>query len=101
MSSKLSVLGDVQGFLQSIFSGLAGAAIDVSGLELDHLCYRTASTEEYERMKHELAQLGTQLTEGMIGGRLIATYRLRGPVIFEGRKVHCIELPSPKPGRRE
>ena len=71
---------------------------------MDHLCYRTGSQEEYMDVKTELSTMGHLLVESLVGGRLIATYKLhnRIPLILRnGASVYLqvIEVPSPKPGR--
>lgn len=93
-------LGDVHGFLTEIFSKLEASGIDVSRYELDHLCYRVETQDQYLEMKHQLGSAGKCLGEHLIGGRPIATYKLHFPIVFEfrdrTRSIACVELPSPK-----
>ncbi|KAJ3223666.1 hypothetical protein HK099_000841 [Clydaea vesicula] len=65
---------------------------------IDHICYRVATTEEYNIRKEELLKLGTLLIENPIGGRLISTFKLLNPIAFHDRNIYLIELPSPKKG---
>lgn len=90
------ILGDVEGFLSEIFSSLASRGIDVSRFELDHICYRVETLEEYAEMNGKLSALGICLGEHQIGGRPIATYKMREPIVFREREIFCVELPSPK-----
>ena len=84
-------------FLQKIFQWLSEDAIDVSGCELDHICYRTETVERYQFLKNQIESgYGELLDESIIGWRPIATYRLNDPVIFVNRKIQLLELPSPK-----
>jgi len=86
-------------FLDKLFSSLAEVHIDVSTFFLDHICYRVETAEEYERYKNMLADYGTLLSETMVSGRLISTYKLHEPIVYKDRRIPLLELPSPKPGK--
>lgn len=90
--------GAITPFLDKIFAALQKDRIDVTDYELDHLCYRVASIERYETCKQLLLQKGILLTESIIGNRPIATFKLSTPIIYQGRTISCLELPSPKAG---
>lgn len=93
---------EAQKFLDQVFVNLERAGVDVAGFELDHLCYRVETLEEYRRFKTELVGKANLLHEAVIGGRPIATYELRTPIHYQRsgiqRKISILELPSPKPG---
>jgi len=91
-------LGDVGAFLEKTFSALDHDGIDVSGYELDHLCYRVDSMEKYKRFQDEFSRLGTLLNETEINGRKISTYKLKKPIPFGDRQIFLVELPAPKEG---
>ena len=48
-------------FLDSLFENIDSYKIDVSSYELDHICYRVASIDEYLEMKHVLSQFGSPI----------------------------------------
>lgn len=99
MGKKLAeVITDPQVFLSDLFSKIDDIDLDVSRYELDHICYRVASMEEYSAKKAELLNFGTLLIESMVNGRLISTFKFHEPIEFRERKIFLIELPSPKPG---
>ena len=89
-------LGDIEGFLSKVFLALKTDGIDVSTYLLDHICYRVETSDRYEQCKMELSKSGQQLSENMINGRPISTYKLREPIVFEGRAIACVEVPAPK-----
>lgn len=93
-----SILGPITPFLDRIFHLLDQDGIDISPYELDHVCYRVETEEEYERLKTLLQPLGEMLTEPLIGGRYIATFKMIEPIQYKERKIWCLELPSPKTG---
>ncbi len=89
---------DPSTFLRMLFNALEGVQIDTAGMELDHLCYRVESIERYDALRSELNKTAILLGESSIGGRPIATYRLRVPFLFDARRIDVVELPAPKPG---
>ncbi|CAD7947221.1 unnamed protein product [Amoebophrya sp. A120] len=54
--------------------------------EMDHICWRCASEEEYRKinavLRAQFANHAHLLLESMIGGRPIATWKLREPLVF-------------------
>jgi predicted metalloenzyme YecM/phosphoglycolate phosphatase-like HAD superfamily hydrolase len=80
------------------------AELDQTGLlieieEIDHLCLRVSTLEEYEFWKVRLLDFGAILTESFINGRPIAVFKLRRTIKSGNYAVDLIELPAPKPGR--
>jgi len=88
-----------EAFLEQLFAGLELVGVDVSGMHLDHLCYRVGTTERYAQLKQALCDDGELLAETIIGRRPIATFRLHAPIIHGHRAIQLVELPAPKPGR--
>jgi predicted metalloenzyme YecM len=95
-----SKLKNINIFLEKTFNFLKDDNIDVSNYELDHICYRVETITRYNELKLFLSNFGSLLTETEIGGRLISTFKLTSPILFENRKIYCLELPSPKFGSR-
>lgn len=88
-------------FLDKITSYLESrTSIKISGLEIDHICYRCDSVEEYLLVTRELTTFhGKLLVQGMIGGRPISTIVLNEPIAYKHWKIPCVEVPCPKKGR--
>ena len=92
------LLGNPNEFLKKIFDSLKKDKVDVSKLELDHICYRVETLGRYNELRESLLELGSLLTESQIGGRAISSFKLNKPLIYKDRKIWCVELPSPKKG---
>jgi uncharacterized protein len=92
------MLPDPTTFLTRLFQALGQDGIDVSALELDHVCYRVATEERYHELKVKLLRNGVLLSEHQISGRPIATFRLNTPFRFRERTIAILELPAPKAG---
>lgn len=92
------LLGDPSPFLDRVFAALAQDDIEVGDYELDHLCYRVATETRYAELRTALLPLGELLTEKLINGRPIASFKLHQPLVYQDRKIDGLELPSPKPG---
>ena len=100
MEKIQDILGDPVPFLDMIFEELEKAGIDVSAYPLDHICYRVENQADYEYKKQMLSQMGEILSESMIGGRPITTFKLKTPIFYKKREIFLLELPSPKPGSK-
>ena len=96
--SIYQLLGDFNPFLDRIFQYLSAKKVDVKRYELDHICYRVETEERYQALKKSLTSIGELLTESQIGGRAIASIKLKKPIVYKDRKIWVIELPAPKKG---
>lgn len=91
-----SILGDVTGFLQSAFSHLNEAGLDVSDFEMTHLCYRVATEAEFLAKKEALLQVGTLISETLAEGRPYLVFKLNEPIAHQNHSVRLVALPYPK-----
>ncbi len=97
MSKTLAdIIGDPIVFLDELFKRLDDIELDVEKYELDHICYRVESFDEYKIKKNELEALGDLLIESTVNGRLISTFKLHSPIVFKNRNIYLVELPAPK-----
>jgi uncharacterized protein len=83
-------------FLDKLFIKLADNGLDISSYPIDHLCYRTSSEENYQKSKNYFSEKGKLLIESLVGGRMIATYKLDTPLIYRHFQIPLIEVPAPK-----
>ena len=109
-----SVIGDPISFLDRAFARALALGIDIDDFDqIDHMCYRTSSIEEYKSLLRTLtctaaatadnnsssSALGFILVESMIGGRPIAIVELYSAICYKGKyRIKHIEVPSPKAG---
>lgn len=99
MPSRETVLGDYPKFLDEILELVGSEGFDLADFsQMDHMCYRTVSAENYEQKKRELSSIARLLGETTVNGRPISTFRLGEPVRHAGWRIDAIELPAPKPG---
>ena len=89
----------------SLFSDRLVAALDIlnirtqcESLEIDHLCIRSRTSEEADRLSYDLDQIGSQISNLKIHGRPIKIYLLDTSIALGQWDVPCIEVPYPKPG---
>ena len=90
------IIGDPHLFLDDLFSKISDIELNVEKYELDHICYRVQSVNEYKLKKNELQDFGELLVESMVNGRLISTFKLHEPIIYKNRNIFLVELPAPK-----
>jgi predicted metalloenzyme YecM len=99
MQTLTDVIGDYDTFLAATIDKVVAAGFDLKDFsQLDHLCYRTISTENYEAKKQQMIEFGTLLTETIVNGRPIAVFRLKQPLYSGPWRVDVLELPAPKAG---
>jgi predicted metalloenzyme YecM len=99
MNDLQNIIGDYEAFLEQILQEVKDAGFDFSDFaQMDHICYRVPTFEEYQTKKKELLTIGKLLGEAQVNGRPISIFRLKNP-IYHGRwRIDAIELPAPKEG---
>ncbi len=99
MADLLEIIGDHETFLDDVLSRVVDEGFDLADFsQIDHMCYRTVSTENYVQKQQELAGVAKLLGETMVNGRPISTFRLNKPVFHSPWRIDAIELPAPKHG---
>jgi predicted metalloenzyme YecM len=100
MDGLQKVIGDYEGFVKNLLGQVKAAGFDLTDFsQMDHLCYRVETENDYQQKKRELATVGREIRETLVSGRLIATFRLHQPIRVEGWRIDAVELPAPKEGR--
>ena len=99
MSKLEAIIGNYSSFLDDILGRIVSEGFDMNDfIQVDHMCYRTTSIENYKDKKIELAEVEKLLGETMVNGRPISTFRLNEPVWHDRWRIDAIELPAPKAG---
>lgn len=95
------IVGELDPFLAIALSRSLDQGIELSGKEIDHVCFRCTSKKEYLSICSQLVdqQLGEVMIESMIGGRPITTFKLFEPIQYNEYSIACLEIPCPKPGK--
>ncbi len=87
-------------FLQNVRLDLQAANLNLDRhWNADHICYRVATFDEYERCKIQFLAFSNLLLESPVGGRPISTFKLFKPLQFSHWQIDVIELPAPKTGK--
>ena len=101
MQNTLNIQQIISGgnsFLINLVSELSDLGITTSNLKIDHLCFRVKTSESYQSYQFLFSIHGELLTETLVNGRSISTYRLHEPFRTKNHVVELIELPAPKIG---
>lgn len=85
-------------FMRTLTAKLVEVGIPARSLKSDHLCFRVGTSEEYDIYKAIISRHGELLTEAMVNGRAISTFRLTSPFQTEFHEIPLLELPAPKQG---
>lgn len=99
MRGRILIEKEAKNFLDKVFQTLEQYDSTILTNEIDHLCYRTSSIENYINTKAFFSELGHLLIESEINGRPIATYKLHAPLIYRNWIIDLIEVPAPKKNR--
>lgn len=86
-------------FLSRVFTEIKILNLSFEDKKIDHLCYRVKTEDEYIYYKDCFGLLGSILAETLIGDRLISTFKLYYPIVYDVHQINIIELPSPKEGK--
>lgn len=87
-------------FLGKIFKQFERDSIALdSHWHIDHLCYRTATADDYLNKKREFEKFSRLLIESEVNGRPISTFKLATPITFGEWDIDLIEVPAPKKGK--
>jgi predicted metalloenzyme YecM len=87
-------------FLDTLFAQMRTKKISLQPhWSIDHLCYRANSAEGYLRLRNLFTDWSTLLIESEVNGRMIATFKLHKPVVYQGSTINLVELPAPKKGK--
>lgn len=99
MIELADVIGEYTTFLNDVLDAVEAEGFDINDFsQIDHLCYRTTSVENYEEMQSALEAVANLVGETVVAGRPISTYRLIEPIYHDIWRIDAIELPAPKPG---
>ena len=86
-----------QQFLNQLNSNLSTTQFNLEPhWNIDHICYRTVSNDQYLNLKNDFSSFSTELIESEVNGRLITTFKLFEPIKFNNNIIQLVELPAPK-----
>ena len=85
-------------FFSNLINEMKSQSIDVKPESADHLCFRVNSPDEYTFYKSEILNYAKLLTEAMVNGRPICTFKMKQGFKFDHHTIELLELPFPKPG---
>lgn len=99
MTRLEEIIGNHEEFLDDILARTEAEGMEFTDFsQIDHMCYRTTSLQNYTEKKTELSEVARLLGETTINGRPISTFRLHEPVHHGTWRIDAIELPAPKDG---
>jgi len=97
MNELKKLIGDYEAFFSDLLSNIKNVGIDMSGMPMSHLLYRTATLPEYEDLRDKLINFCDEFVETQFNGRAVSILILKQPLILEDRfTVSMIELPAPR-----
>ena len=98
MHRAKALLEAAKEFLTRVYHESHDLGLNLDPFEWDHICLRVENWDQYKEQKEAFSQVGLLLSEALVGGRPIATYKLREPLSFLRHRIPCVEIPAPKAG---
>ncbi|MBA2657232.1 MAG: VOC family protein [Tatlockia sp.] len=97
MTKIQNLIGNYQAFFSDLLHRMKKAGIDISGMPMSHLLYRTVTTPEYIRLRDELKNHCSEFVETQFNDRAVSILILKEPLLLEDNfTVAMIELPAPR-----
>lgn len=91
------IIGNYKAFFSDLLYRMKKLGIDISGMPMSHLLYRTTTLPEYENLRNELKKYCSEFVETQFNGRAVSILILAKPLQLEGGfTVSMIELPAPR-----
>lgn len=91
-----TIIGDYKKFISNLLIALSEIGIEVGDYQIDHLCYRVKTVEEYHSLKESLMNFSSQYIENVHHGRPITKFILIEPLKYQKYSISVIELPAPQ-----
>ena len=96
MNSIQSIIGDYKDFISHLLACLMEKNIEINNYQIDHLCYRTKTLDEYNSMKKNIMLFSKEYVENIHHGRPITKFLLIKPLKYKNYSIPLIELPAPQ-----
>ncbi|HEV2523783.1 MAG TPA: VOC family protein [Gammaproteobacteria bacterium] len=91
------IIGNYQTFFSDLLHRQKKIGIDMSGMPMSHLLYRTTTLPEYEKLRDQLKLYCKQFVETQFNTRAVSVLVLKNPLKLEDNvDVSVIELPAPR-----
>lgn len=98
MTKIQDLIGDYQAFFSDLLYRMKKVGIDISGMPMSHLLYRTVTIPEYIKLRDELKNHCSEFVETQFNDRAVSILILKEPLLLEDNfTVTMIELPAPRP----
>lgn len=93
-----ALIGNYQAFFSDLLHRMKQIGIDITGMPMSHLLYRTTTLPEYYHLRDELKKYCSEFVETQFNDRAVSILILDEPLQLEdGFVVSMIELPAPRP----
>lgn len=95
--TKQELLKDLQIFIDNMDAFILDKGIDISKMEIDHICYKCASSEEFENIKRFFEFEDKFIYQSIISKRRLAYIGLAEPLHSKFGDIFYFELSDQKP----
>ena len=97
MTKIKDLIGDYEAFFSDLLLRMKQVGIQITGMPMSHLLYRTETVPEYIALRDALKKQCSEFVETQFNGRAVSILILRDSLkLKKGFTVSMIELPAPR-----
>lgn len=86
-------------FLDKFFLLLSEKGINLDQFRIDHIGYQTKSSQEYNQKVNELCDLGSIVSENIVGDRRVGIIKLNKSLTYRNQRFNVMEIIEPRPNQ--
>ena len=94
--TRLELKSKLQNYLDEFGKFCSENSISINGIDIDHICYKCSSKEEYEMIRSFFEYDDIFIYQSIISKRRISVIRFLEPMKSICGDVHCLELSDQK-----
>ena len=95
--TRVELKNKLQNYLDEFGKFCSENSISINGIDIDHICYKCSSKEEYEMIRSFFEYDDIFIYQSIISKRRISIIRFLEPLNSICGDVHCLELSDQKP----
>lgn len=96
MENPELIIAKIPAFVRETEEEAKEFGMNISSFEIDHVCCRCETLEQYKVLRKSFLTVGKLLSEAIISGRPISTFKLANAIEIGKRRIDLVEIPAPK-----
>lgn len=89
---RIDLLNNLKDYLDLFQQAIAESKVETNNISIDHICYKCASSEEFEKLRNEFEFKDRFVYQAIISSRRIAYIGMQDPLNSYLGEVYFLEL---------